>query len=894
MTDETRRFVSFSLHTKTHTIDIAGVTTQLDQATFAVLQTLIDRAEVVASADLIAQAFGSAGASEKTLQRCIATLRKLLGPAALLTVAGQGYRLTVLPLGTVAPAPAPSHPLPEARRRLFGRDADLAALIAMHGNHRLVSIVGPGGVGKTSLVGAVTAELRARGLKVQQANLASVGEITHILPLVASVLGVSAGNSSLIDAIILAIASREITLVLDNCEHLSDGAADVALALLSKAPLLRIIVTSQVAMALGDERVYWLAPLAVPTAGAPLEQRRNTASVLLFEERARALNQHFTVDAQNVDAIGEICRSLDGLPLALELAAARVRLLGVEGVRARLSERLNLLTVGPRDQPDRQKSLRATLAWSHELLSPEQQRVFRRLGAFAGSFSMDAAEAICADANLDGWAVLDAVAVLVNKSLLSAEGFAGGAPRFRLLETMRLFAQEQLADAAEQVLMRAQHLNYYLALAETAAPHLSSATQAEWHSRLNPDLENFFAAHHACDQNEAGVEKGLLLANALARYWMNRSAVVQGEQVYEEAIARPGAAAYPHLLAQATLQCGWYHSLRNRHEAAIDKFERAITIARPIGEISVVAFALARSGYAWTCLGDRARARTLLEEAKVLSDVIDSPTLTRVSYTLLAELERVEGHYAVALELYATVNNINVALQDLMSQMIALNNLAWSALALGDLAATRTHAEESLAVSDQLDSRRGRWIVMEICASLAAELGEWECAARFDAAAALHTAQMGRHRDVADEALLVSRLEMARLTMGQAAYGEAQESGRALSQDAALNELRDWLVAHPPARFAAIADSGLKSAGRHGAVAEADPDAEDAESITPREREVVSLVARGYNNADIAKLMGISVLTVRTHRQRLMQKLNLRNAAEITALAVRLGIYNPG
>jgi DNA-binding CsgD family transcriptional regulator len=277
-----------------------------------------------------------------------------------------------------------------------------------------------------------------------------------------------------------------------------------------------------------------------------------------------------------------------------------------------------------------------------------------------------------------------------------------------------------------------------------------------------------------------------------------------------------------------------------------------------------------------------------MEEANKISAALGDDELARVAPVLLAELERFEGHHAVARPLYAMVRQIAVKTGDLMGQMICLNNMGWTAVALNDHSAALECAEASLAIADQLDSRRGRWIVMEVCASVAADIGEHDTAARLDAAALVHTTQMGRYRDKADAALLDARIEIARTALGARAYNAAVDAGRALSQEDAIAEMRAWLAAHPPEGF-------VTGGTRHPTMNGAEPSAgiEGADSLTPREREVISLVARGYSNADIATLMEISVFTVRTHRQRLMQKLDLRNAAEITALAVQLGLYSP-
>jgi DNA-binding CsgD family transcriptional regulator/DNA-binding Xre family transcriptional regulator len=302
----------------------------------------------------------------------------------------------------------------------------------------------------------------------------------------------------------------------------------------------------------------------------------------------------------------------------------------------------------------------------------------------------------------------------------------------------------------------------------------------------------------------------------------------------------------------------------------------------------VAAESLARMGYALLELGDRGAARTALEEARALAEA--TPGSTRalsVAISNLAELERIEGRFDAAAPLYEQTLATHRASGDRQSTMIALNNLAMTALGLGDTARVRTLALESLAICDELDSRRGRLVVMEACAGLAADLGQWHRTTRFDAATRFHTAEMGRHRDAADEVFLASRIELARISLGELGHATATSEGQALAYDAAIDDMRSWLTEIGPITTAEAVARRVAENTQGVRVND------DAVSLTPREREILSLVARGFSNGDIAALLGISVLTVRTHRQRLMEKLELRNAAEITAYAVKQGLYNP-
>lgn len=762
---------------------------------------------------------------------------------------------------------------------LFGRDSDVTALANLLGAHRLVSIVGPGGVGKTALANTLANSLASRfGEAVHKVELVTLTDSRQLMPALVTVLNVSIDAASPRDAVIKALAGSSHLLILDNCEHLQAGVADMVSDLLTALPELRILQTSQEALKLQAERVYRLSALEVPEHGAELASARAVGAVAMLVDRAGAADQLFELNETNLAQVIDICRQLNGLPLALELAAARVRTLGVEGLRVRLGERLQLLTGGARDLPARHRTLRAALEWSYALLSPVEQLVFRRLGVMSGGFDIAAAQSVAAGAEIDRWGVLDALDALASKSLLVSLTNAEGEGRFHLLETMRQFALEQLQAAGEESTARERHLTHFLALAEAASEFLTGPQQGVWLARLDRDRDNIFAAHRSCDALPASVERGLRLVTALIRYWFNRGALLQGQQVIEEAIARPGIEQHGHLYALGLINSGRLFAFRGLDREAALRYARAVDVARLCDAQPLVVESLGRMGYALIGLGNVAGARVALEEARDLGRGLQSEQLRPriVAYSNLAELERLEGHFEAAAPLYEEVRNLNLSLGDRQGTMISLNNLAMMALALGNMRVARERLRESLAICNELDSRRGRLVVMEVCGGLAADLRQWSQALFFDVAAQRHTAEMGRRRDVVDASFLAPRIDRARKSLDKKLCTVEEVRATASDYATAIGEMQDWLEAALPLCTAA----------------EREP-VERPVPITAREREVASLIARGYSNGDIANLLGISVLTVRTHRQRLMDKLALHNAAEITAYAVRMGWYNP-
>jgi predicted ATPase/DNA-binding winged helix-turn-helix (wHTH) protein len=429
---------------------------------FDVLLTLVERRErVVSKHELMDLVWPNLVVEENNLLVHIVALRKLLGPRAIATIPGRGYRFA-LPVDTISGGPADSAQCLVTRGNLaaspllFGREHDLHAVDRLLREHMVASIVGAAGIGKTRLALAAAVSCR---LELPDGcwwvELAPINDGTQVPSSIAGVLGIQlAAGRSPQEALAVALASKKLLLVLDNCEHLADDIAGLIELLRARAQNARLLVTSQESLKCRDEHVYRLGALAIP-ASAQLEDAARFGAVALFVDRAHSADSRFRLAADNVGVVVDICRRLDGIPLAIELAAARVPLLGVHGLHARLNQIFNVLSGGARMKLRRHQTLRAALDWSHELLSADEQAVFRRLGVFAGGFTLELAQEIISHQQVDPWLVLDSLGHLVDKSLVVADG--EGEPRYRLLETTRAFALEKLAAAGESEAMLRRH-----------------------------------------------------------------------------------------------------------------------------------------------------------------------------------------------------------------------------------------------------------------------------------------------------------------------------------------------------------------------------------------------------------------------------------------------------
>ena len=715
-------------------------------------------------------------------------LRDLATPEQVFQLVHPGLRSDFPALRSLEAVP---NNLPQQLTSFIGREADLRQVVALLKRSRLLTLTGTGGLGKTRLALQVAADaLDAYPDGVWFVELAALRDEGLVAQAVAVVLGLKedAGHSVL-DALIHHVRDRRLLLVLDNCEHLVQSCASLSKRLLQAGPQLTVLATSRENLHIAGETAFAVPPLSVPDLDFVPDAMalERCAAMRLFVDRATAAQPRFELTADNASAVAWICRRLDGIPLALELAAARVRTLSVDGIAARLADRLSLLTGGDRTGLPHHRTLRELIDWSHDLLSDAERTLFRQLSVFAGGWTLDAAEAVARGDGLSPSIVLDVLTELINKSLVT---YSVEVDRYRMLETVREYAHDRL-EAAERVAARMRHLEFYVALVEKARPELFGPDQKVWFARLDAELENLLIAHAWCDVADGGPQLGLRLAYAVKLYWLNRGQLALGHRLTDEALRREQTPSVARCRCLGV--AGQLSYFMGRYEEARRYLVESLAIARGIGDTKIIAAVLQPLGMACLGQGDAHTARGHLAEALALAEGLGNQRETAAAMNALAQLDRMTGNADAAEALYEKVLGIARELRDRELVAIALLNLAMVAVERSSMARAQRLLVEVHTISQEIGSRAAGQALLDVCAGLATRLREWDGAARFYGAAEALAERTGLHRDPADEAFIAPLIAQAREQCAASVFSASEQVGRALSYEQAMSAARAWL-----------------------------------------------------------------------------------------------------
>jgi len=688
---------------------------------------------------------------------------------------------------------------------------------------------------------------------------------------VAAVLGIAEQPGRvLLDVLADALRTRRLLLVLDNCEHLVLACAEFAQGLLQVCPELRILATSREPLGIAGECICRVPPLSLPASEEETNFERivQSEAVRLFAERAASVLPSFALTERNAPVVAGLCRRVGGIPLALELAAARVSILSLDLLAERLDDALRLLTAGSRTAPARQQTLRATLDWSYSLLTDPERRLFDRLAVFAGGWTLEAAETVCVGDGIQHEQVLELLARLVDKSLVAVERFTDEGARYRLLEPIRQYAQERLGPDLAAVAIRRKHATYFLTLAERAAPELFGADQRIWFDRLERDVDNIRAALDWTSAEAGRTELGLQLASALWWFWIARGYVRSVSERLTAMLAQTEAGTSTRTRATALFAGGALLYLQADTNSARILLQESVALWRQLGD---------PTGLAWSqwalALNARHREPAIAQEAaeeslaRFREPVAVRPGVPHALW-LLGSLARTQGDYARADTLFNECLSAARAVGDPWSAAMALLGLGGVRYYTNELTEAVATLRDALVGFRDLGIRRSVADCLEGLAAAFAAAGSAERALRFAGAATSLRVRMGAPLSAPQRAALERRLTPARQQLSPPSAEAAWQAGRSLALDQAIAEaLDDKPIGVGPS------DTPKSVNG-----------------LTVREREVAAVIARGLSNSAIAESLVISHGTAHRHVANILDKLGLHSRSQIAVWAIKHGL----
>jgi predicted ATPase/class 3 adenylate cyclase len=678
--------------------------------------------------------------------------------------------------------------LPQQATSFVGRSPEVAALARLLAKSRLLTLTGSGGCGKTRLGLQIAADaLEQHPDGVWLAEFAPLADPALVAQTTATVLGLKEESGKPITRTLVEhLKDKTLLLLLDNCEHLLDACARLCETVLRQCPGVRILATSREALAIGGEQAYRVPSLSLPDtrqAYTP-ESLVRFEAVQLFADRAVLARHDFLITERNAAAVASICYRLDGIPLALELAAARLRSLSVEEIDGRLNERFRLLTGGSRAALPRQQTLRSLIDWSYDLLHDPARQLLQRLSVFSGGWTLPAAERICAGGGMDEIEVLDQLTSLADKSLVATNPLDGDT-RFRLVETVRQYAREKLLEGAHAAAVRARHLDYFLSLAEEAEPKLQGAEQASWLRRLEQEHDNVRAALE-WSLATRGERHGLRLCGALQRFWITRGHYTEGRGWCARVLETAGAES-PTLLRAKVQNCAGllaYHQVD--FVAARASLEESLALRRQLGDRRGVGISLNNLGMVALDQRDLPAARRMHEESLAIARELGNRNGIARSLGNLGMVASEQRDFETARTLFDECLSIMRELADREGIAIALHSLGGNAYEQANYAVAYARYNESLAILHELGHRGRMAYTLEELGAVVAAQGDVPRAAQLWGAAQRLREEVGSPAPAEDSAF-EARVDAARATLhDDPAFDLAWQEGRALTAQQAI------------------------------------------------------------------------------------------------------------